>query len=91
MLTVASVHPPVAALMPGELSVSDVQQKVDASAANLASSAAVLLRDRGWQAEGVELEGDPKTKITEYAREMGRRSGGGRLLRSAGSGEILRG
>jgi nucleotide-binding universal stress UspA family protein len=70
VLTVAgNVHPPVSALIPGAMSVSDVQQKTDSTAANLASSSAALFRDRGWHAEGVALEGDPKTKIADYAKE----------------------
>ncbi len=70
VLTVAEgVHPAVAGLIPEGISIADVQQRADASAANVAAGAAVLLRDRGWQSESVSLEGDPKSKITDYARE----------------------
>src|SRR5437762_6301705 len=72
VLTVAeNVHPPIAGLVPTGAAVSDVQQKVDAVAANVAVSAAARLRDRGWEAQSAELQGDPKTKITDYAKEWG--------------------
>jgi nucleotide-binding universal stress UspA family protein len=44
---------------------------VDSAAANVCSSAVAVLRDHGWQAEGVSLEGDPKTKIIDFAKEWG--------------------
>jgi nucleotide-binding universal stress UspA family protein len=72
VLTVTeTVHSPVIGLMPEALAVPDVQRKVDTAAANLCSSAVGVLRDHGWQAEGVSLEGDPKTQITDFAKEWG--------------------
>jgi len=66
-----SVHPPIAGLVPGGVGVSDVQRIADTAAANVAVSAAARLQDRGLRANSAELEGDPKTKITDFAREWG--------------------
>ena len=72
VLTVAElVRPPLAGLVPGEFDVTDVQQAADASAANVASTAAGLLQSRGLTADAVSFEGEPQSLIAEYAKTWG--------------------
>src|SRR4051812_19268405 len=72
VLSVAeNVHPPVAGLLAGDLDVLDVQRSGDAAARNVAESAAADLHDRGLDAEGVEIEGNPHNAISDYAGTWG--------------------
>jgi nucleotide-binding universal stress UspA family protein len=61
--------PAMAELVPAAVDVSDVQSAADASAEQLASSSAALLKERGLQAVGVARRGDPKSIIIDYANE----------------------
>jgi nucleotide-binding universal stress UspA family protein len=65
------VHPSVAELMAGGLDVADVQQTSDARAGTIAASSAAKLQDRGWNADSISLEGDPKSLIVEHAKDWG--------------------
>jgi nucleotide-binding universal stress UspA family protein len=72
VLTVAGfVHPPVAGLMAGSLDVTDVQQAVDAESRDVATMAAVQLREHGLVADIVTQEGDPESVIVEHAKSWG--------------------
>lgn len=56
-------------LVPGTLDVADVQHTADAIAGTAAASGAAQLRSRGFKADGVSLEGDPKSVIVDRAKE----------------------
>ena len=72
VLTIAeSVHPPVAQLLESDRDVSDVQRGADNIAANTVASAVAKLQSRGFHADGVSPEGDPKSMIVEYAKAWG--------------------
>ena len=72
VLTIAeSVHPPVAQLLESDRDVSDVQRSADNIAANTVASAVAKLQGRGFHADCVSPEGDPKSMIVEYAKEWG--------------------
>jgi nucleotide-binding universal stress UspA family protein len=72
VLTIAEgVHPPVARLLEGARDVSDVQRTADNIAADTVASAVAKLQSRGFHADGVSPEGDPKSMIVEYATEWG--------------------
>ena len=72
VLTIAEdVHPAVVQLLEGARDVSDVQHTVDNVAANTVASAVAKLQSRGFRADGVSPEGDPKSMIAEYAKEWG--------------------
>jgi nucleotide-binding universal stress UspA family protein len=66
-----SVHPSVAQLLESDRDVSDVQRSADNIAANTVASAVAILQGRGFHADGVSPEGDPKSMIVEYAKEWG--------------------
>ncbi len=72
VLTIAeNVHPPVVQLLEGARDVADVQHTADNIAANTVASAVAQLHSRGFHAEGVSREGDPKSMIGDYAKEWG--------------------
>jgi len=72
ILTVAeNVHPPLLQLLEGARNASDVQATVDTVAADIVASTVARLKDKGFAADGVTLEGDPKSLIAEHAREWG--------------------
>ena len=72
VLTIAeNVHPPVLQLLEGARDVSDVQHMADNAAANTVASAVAQLQSRGFDADGVSPEGDPKSMIADYAKEWG--------------------
>jgi nucleotide-binding universal stress UspA family protein len=72
VLTIAeSVHPPVVQLLESDRDVSDVQHSAHNIAANTVASAVAKLQSRGFHADGVSPEGDPKSMIVEYAKEWG--------------------
>jgi nucleotide-binding universal stress UspA family protein len=72
VLTIAEhVHPSVEQLLEGGRDVSDVQHATDNIAADTAASAVAHLKSRGFHADGLSREGDPKSAITDYAREWG--------------------
>ena len=65
------VHPSVAELVPGDHDVADVQKASDARAGIIATNAAAKLQGRGFSADWISLEGDPKKLIPEHAKEWG--------------------
>jgi nucleotide-binding universal stress UspA family protein len=70
VLTISeNVHPPVLQLLEGARDVSDVQHTSDNVAANTVASAVAQLQSRGFYADGVSQEGDPKSMIAHYAKE----------------------
>ena len=70
VLTIAeNVHPPVLQLLEGARDVSDVQHMADNAAANTVASAVAQLQSRGFDADGVSPEGDPKSMIADYAKD----------------------
>ncbi|HWQ55514.1 MAG TPA: universal stress protein [Bryobacteraceae bacterium] len=73
VLTVSEVVrvPSIVELVPGAADVPDLQKRADASAGDIATTAAAQLRDRGFQADGVARQGDPKSIIVDYASEWG--------------------
>ena len=70
VLTIAeNVHPPVAQLLETDRDVSDVQRGANNIAANTVASAVARLQGRGFHADGVSPEGDPKSMIADYAED----------------------
>lgn len=70
VLSVAeNVHPPVIEIVSGGLDIADIQQETNALAKATAGEGAVQLRKYGFNAEGVSIEGDPKSAIPDYADE----------------------
>ena len=65
------VHPSVVELIPGALDVSDVQQKAESLAGTISSAAAAQLQSRGFTADSISMEGEPKSTIVDYAKEWG--------------------
>lgn len=58
-------------LVPGAADVTDIQNRADASAGEIATTAAAQLKDHGFQADGVAKQGDPKRIIVDHANEWG--------------------
>jgi nucleotide-binding universal stress UspA family protein len=72
VLSVAEVIQPVAVSMERDsIDVVDVQVRTAAEAKAAASGAARHLQDRGFQSEGIAMEGNPETAIIEHARNWG--------------------
>lgn len=68
------VQPAVVGVMgetPAVVSAADVQLKADALAEDAATQGAMQLRERGFQAEGITIEGDPEGGIVDYAKQWG--------------------
>jgi nucleotide-binding universal stress UspA family protein len=63
------VHPSMLELM--GTTVGGVQRKEDLRASTTAAAAALDLRQTGFAAEGDIIEGDPKSRIVDYARSSG--------------------
>ena len=71
-ITVAEkVHPAVVELLPGDRDVEDVQKTTDSRAGTIAVSAAAKLEGRGFKADSISFEGDPKKLIPLHAKEWG--------------------
>jgi nucleotide-binding universal stress UspA family protein len=73
VLTVAEVvtPPPMVELVPAAADVSDIQRSADTKAKTTAATAAAELKSRGFKADGIGKEGDPKSIIIDYAKEWG--------------------
>jgi nucleotide-binding universal stress UspA family protein len=72
VLTVAGmIQPAVVGVVPAILDVAEAQLTADAGAKTVATNAAAQLRNRGFQAEGIILEGDPEMAISDYAKKWG--------------------
>ena len=72
VVNVAEVMQPVmAGLGPDAIDVADLQVTSKAEAKEVANRAAAELRQRGYRAEGVSLEGAPETAIIDYAKRWG--------------------
>jgi nucleotide-binding universal stress UspA family protein len=73
VLTVAEVvtPPPMVELVPAAADVADIQRNADTAASTTAVAAAAELESRGFKADRVGKEGDPKTTIVDHAKEWG--------------------
>jgi nucleotide-binding universal stress UspA family protein len=60
------VHPSMLELMGATM--QEIQQRHDLDASTAASEAAADLRNAGFMADGSTVDGDPKTRIVEYAK-----------------------
>ena len=69
VLTVAPVvQAEMAGIVPAVMDVAEVQLTADAVAQTAASEGAARLQTLGFRAEGITLEGDPETAITDHAK-----------------------
>ena len=73
VLSVAEIvtPPPMVELVPAAAEVADIQRNADTAASTTASAAAAELKSRGFNADGIATEGDPKTIIVDHAKEWG--------------------
>jgi nucleotide-binding universal stress UspA family protein len=72
VITVAEkAHPAVAELIPSDRDVEDVQRATDSRAGIIATSAAAKLQGRGFHADSISFEGDPKKLILQHAKDWG--------------------
>ncbi len=70
VITIAeSVHPPVLQLLEGARDVPDLQRTEENIAALTVANAVAKLQNKGFEADGISPEGDPKNLIADYAKE----------------------
>jgi nucleotide-binding universal stress UspA family protein len=71
ILSVAEIVQPVMVGMVPDVMVPEVQIRSEAEAKATAARAATRLRNCGFRAKGITMEGDPESAITDYARDWG--------------------
>ncbi len=73
VLTVAEIvtPPPMVELVPAAADVTDIQRNADTAANATAAAAAAELKGRGFNADGIGKEGDPRDIIIDHAKEWG--------------------
>lgn len=71
ILSVAEVIQPVMVGMVPDMMVPEIQVRTETEAKATAARAATRLRNLGFRAKGISMEGNPETAITDYARKWG--------------------